>query len=360
MPAGVSVDQPDSTPAERRFRWIYPFDLAVLLFTALAFTISRWKNVPVRWHVLYDPRYDQPLVTVLALFLAILLLIRYVGLRRAGLPVAVVAATFRRVALERLRDPAFYWEFARILLAAKMSMVFYSNLKVQIPRINPRLYDAELWAIDRALHLGLDPARLATAPLAHLLAPVVDLLYFVWYPIQIVFLVHFIFFAPRRRAWWFLTCWVLTWCVGIALAIAVPSFGPCYTHPELYRSLMTPQAHRLQAQLLAGYQALMTGMGGQASAYEGIAAFPSLHVGMAVLWALFTYGTRLFRFLLVYAVITEVGSFYLGWHYAVDGYASALFVLLIWAATRPFFAEPPPVTPSAPTAPTMPAAPTTS
>ena len=59
---------------------------------------------------------------------------------------------------------------------------------------------------------------------------------------------------------------------------------------------------------------------------------PSLHVATPVLFALL--GWRTHRWLgvafTIYAAIVLVGSVHLGWHYAVDGYASIIAVPLIW------------------------------
>ena len=64
----------------------------------------------------------------------------------------------------------------------------------------------------------------------------------------------------------------------------------------------------------------------------GIAAAPSLHIGVAVLQALMAWkiSPLLGRILTVYAVIILIGSVHLGWHYAVDGYMAIIFAILIW------------------------------
>jgi membrane-associated phospholipid phosphatase len=69
-------------------------------------------------------------------------------------------------------------------------------------------------------------------------------------------------------------------------------------------------------------------------AFAGISAMPSLHVGLAVLFALVA-GQRsrwLAGFLWCYAGLIQVGSIVLGWHYAVDGYAGALIACAVWVA----------------------------
>jgi membrane-associated phospholipid phosphatase len=66
--------------------------------------------------------------------------------------------------------------------------------------------------------------------------------------------------------------------------------------------------------------------------FTGISAMPSMHVAATVLCAM--VGWQLNRavglILALFAAIIQLGSVHLGWHYAVDGYLSALFTFLIW------------------------------
>jgi TRAP-type C4-dicarboxylate transport system permease small subunit len=59
---------------------------------------------------------------------------------------------------------------------------------------------------------------------------------------------------------------------------------------------------------------------------------PSLHVALAVLYPL--VGFRVNRWLgvafVLYAFLILLGSIHLGWHYAIDGYVSAIAVIAIW------------------------------
>lgn len=66
--------------------------------------------------------------------------------------------------------------------------------------------------------------------------------------------------------------------------------------------------------------------------FGGISAMPSLHVATAVLFALTAWRIHwvlgvLFWF---YALVIQMGSVHLGWHYAVDGYVGATVALVIW------------------------------
>jgi membrane-associated phospholipid phosphatase len=80
---------------------------------------------------------------------------------------------------------------------------------------------------------------------------------------------------------------------------------------------------------------------GQTGFGSGISAFPSVHVGLAVFNALFAweYSRRLGILAFAYAGLIEVTSVYLGWHYAIDGYAAAIVTVLIYAATRQMIAD---------------------
>jgi membrane-associated phospholipid phosphatase len=71
---------------------------------------------------------------------------------------------------------------------------------------------------------------------------------------------------------------------------------------------------------------------GLVRAGTGISAFPSIHVAVAVLNALFftsisaIFGTVMWCF----AAIIFIGSIYTGYHYSVDGIVSTGIVIFVW------------------------------
>lgn len=70
------------------------------------------------------------------------------------------------------------------------------------------------------------------------------------------------------------------------------------------------------------YENGMSGLG------SGISAFPGVHVGLMTLNVLFFGGLSKVHAVIgaVYLMIIMASSVLLGWHYAIDGYVSALVV----------------------------------
>ena len=75
-----------------------------------------------------------------------------------------------------------------------------------------------------------------------------------------------------------------------------------------------------------------TRISGEWGAVAGISAMPSLHVALATLFAIIAWQCQrwLGALLAVFALVTQIGSVVLGWHYAVDGYAGALLAYGCW------------------------------
>jgi membrane-associated phospholipid phosphatase len=66
---------------------------------------------------------------------------------------------------------------------------------------------------------------------------------------------------------------------------------------------------------------------------SGISAMPSMHVATAVLFFLCARGAGIAWLSWatgIFAVMIQIGSVLLAWHYAVDGYAGALLALGCW------------------------------
>ncbi|QBX36633.1 hypothetical protein E4M02_05780 [Brevundimonas sp. S30B] len=241
-----------------------------------------------------------------------------------------------------------------ILLTAPAMFSAFSAVKAGIPVMNPFHLDPLFAEMDRIIHGG--DAWTLVRPVLETPAAVfaINIAYHLWF---------FLFYGALALAAvmvrdvrlrnQFLTAFVLTWIVlGLVVATQMSSVGPVF-FADFYPQLADPYAEQMallraadehypiwaldvQALLLEGAR-----NPAQDSIGRGISAMPSLHVAVSVLMALFT--RRVNRWLglaaWVFAAVIMLGSVVLAWHYAVDGYLSALLTPMVWVLagwlTRP-------------------------
>jgi hypothetical protein len=150
--------------------------------------------------------------------------------------------------------------------------------------------------------------------------------------------------------------------IGSILAFMLPSAGPCFytrlvgpspSFDALLSSLAQVQTAtgspvmslKIQDWLMQAHDARTLVVG------AGISAMPSVHNGLALLFALAAFRiNRVAGWLFAaYALLIWIGSIHLGWHYAVDGIAGDALTYGIWRLSgrlaerleRPIFAAPP-------------------
>jgi hypothetical protein len=221
----------------------------------------------------------------------------------------VLTAQLRDFTLTVLLLPVFFFAFAW----AKTTL------------IPPFTWDARLASFDRWLH-GTDPYLLL--PRSPAVLAFLDSGYLTWHLAHIG-LVCWIACRTdsreRHSAW---LAYVLTWIgLGVVLASLVPSAGPVYTagYADLFPRTWV-HGHLWDSAAR-----------GDVFIGAGVSAFPSLHVAVPVLGACLSWKSS--RWLaaawLGFTAFILWGAVSLGWHWAVDGYASILLVPVIaWLAGR--------------------------
>jgi hypothetical protein len=180
----------------------------------------------------------------------------------------------------------------------------------------------------------------------------IDKLYILWgIPVVILPILWMVFVKDWTIRVRLLLCWVMIWAViGGAFAWLLGSAGPVF-----YTELVGPDAgfanfnatfakldlaaHSADLQFYVTHNRTRLIEHYMTSGYapaNGISAMPSVHVAMAVLFAI--GGFQLHRIIgwgfVGYAAIIWIGSVHLGWHYMSDGLVSIILTLLLWHGSK--------------------------
>lgn len=239
---------------------------------------------------------------------------------------------------ERLKKAAFFFVYFLFFFAA------FTFMKPLIPEIKPFVWDPYFTELDYKLHFNNDPWKLLHPFLKWpLLTYLTAFLYIFWFATLYTVIYWQMFLTNNTQAqihffYSFFIIWVV---LGTFMAIYFSSAGPCYMQ-EIYGSdYFMPLIQHLknadktymiyalhaQDQLWYSYE-----NNDLARAGVGISAFPSLHVATTFLIVLLVkqYAQRWLIPALIFFFAILIGSVYLGWHYAVDGYAAIILTYIIW------------------------------
>lgn len=205
-------------------------------------------------------------------------------------------------------------------------------------------FDPVIADIDRAMHFGRSPVQWLSFLRADWLLRVLEFNYdAIWFPFWLCTLYWFCV-SPRAEALRvrFVLTFTLAWAViGNVVAAMFSTAGPALygvatgdnqrfapLHNFLHSAPNTTEV--TQAYLWAMHQAGTSGLG------SGISAFPSMHVAITTVCALFL--SELDKRWRIpawsFVAIILVSSVYLGWHYAVDGYAAILLTVGLYQAVK--------------------------
>jgi hypothetical protein len=243
------------------------------------------------------------------------------------------------------------WSYSLPLLTGLFLFIgSFTAFKSQIAVVYPFAFDIDFHKLDVFLHFGRAPWEWLHEFFSHPVWSIVfGYIYNLWFFI-IIYAFFLACFGYRQYELGirYLIASLLLWSVaGNGLALIFSSAGPCFygllelgSDPyaglmaelnkisETYSPILTLN---VQNMLWEGYQSHTSGETG------GISAFPSLHVASSVLVARTAFAQKLSIrwFLVVFAAMILIGSVYLGWHYAVDGYAGIVLGLCAWWVSGP-------------------------
>ncbi|MGB3470761.1 MAG: phosphatase PAP2 family protein [Erythrobacter sp.] len=252
-----------------------------------------------------------------------------------------------------MHDDAVKALLRRIVPGVMMAMCLalfmpaFAQVKSSIPMLTDYTWDATFILWDQSLH-GTDPWRILQPLLGYpAITAFLGQLYHVWFAlIHLCPLCIAMYVSNDETRLRFFMGYFLTWtCVGMIGAIALASVGPVFLEPLIGNShfaeqmaylksaneITTNPVIEVQNALLDWYFAGEHGLG------RGITAMPSMHVALCTLYvfAMWELDKRLGIAFAIYWTIIAVSSVHLAYHYAVDGYVSAVLVAAIWFFTKP-------------------------
>jgi hypothetical protein len=255
-----------------------------------------------------------------------------------------LAIGFRRGTAQDLlaiyRSDAWLGDTLRLALFSGLWIHTYGWIKLTVPLMHPRLFDAELWNLDRAICFGHSPnVFLLTLFGTPTLLRIIDWTYANVFFASLNIAAIFIGSAPeRKRRVAFMNSNTLLWLLGAWLYVAVPALGPAYRFPQIWLPLapLLGRTQTFQRILIANYRAVLFGAPRAVNILFGVAAFPSLHVGfqtLAFLWmrTMTRWGGAVF---IVFVVFIFIGSMVTGWHYLIDGVAGAVLAWGCYEAAK--------------------------
>ena len=310
-----------------------PYYLAILLYLDVATLVA----------LIYDRDNGGPLLLIghmLASILAISVNMALVWLGLHALRTVRAGRSLRHGLWHSLDGE----HLARFLMVPALFVFLsaFNTIKVLLPDFTELNFDATLSDLDRRLHGG-DPWRMLAAFLGEDWQHLIQALYLPGWTYAVMLLTGYICIAKRAQAvrGQYVTVFLVTWpLLGNVVAALCLSDGPAFygritgdaeRFGPLVEMLSRTRDNPFSAYMLQN-ALWMLQQTQSATEGSGISAFPSLHVAMATLvcLGLASLNPRYALYGVPFLSGVFVGSIVLGWHYAVDGYASVILVCALW------------------------------
>ncbi|WP_281966488.1 phosphatase PAP2 family protein [Roseovarius nanhaiticus] len=283
------------------------------------------------------------LASLVPIFLATMIIWRFAYMAVAVRPAKPIAWMMQDLKSTFLYDHRRLVSGGIAILAIIFFAAVFAYVKETIPQLNPFSWDGTFARLDRQMHGGHDPYALFSPIFANATAlRGLDLAYSAWF--LLIYFFSFIACMDREnpmRSNSYLISFTLTWIVGGSVfAVFFSSVGPIYFADFGFGDQFAPLNDMLlginaQYPLMAvDLQAMLLENAQNNSGVSGISAMPSMHLATSWIMAFhaFRFGKTLGWIMVGFAVVIQLGSVMLGWHYAIDGYAGFLVAAVCWFA----------------------------
>lgn len=236
-----------------------------------------------------------------------------------------------------------------LYVGVMMILITIPVMKSLIAYIHPYQLDLEFIKIEQALHFGHYPQYLLSPIVEKLgMIEVINYGYNFWLGVMLGGYWYAIFIdRNEQRRLIFLWSSLIAWIgMGWGMATALSSVGPIF-FGTIYPDVPNPYADYIEY-LRAIHNSgtmisslwvsdLLAEMAKDSNVIDlnGMSAMPSMHVAVATLFAIYMWHVNKIWGLLytLFALMIMAGSVFLAWHYAIDGYMSAICICVIWYVT---------------------------
>lgn len=317
----------------------------ILIFLTLLYLLS---GVVVAWildtdRLVYVRLYSDDFMTItLCYMVGFVCLHAFAVMIRPKRNVSLFRQCWERVK-ENYLDPRRLWGFVIVMLILPQFMGMFGSYKQGISLINPFRWDRTFMRADYWLHGGNHPWELLQPILGYpVITAFINHCYHVWLFLMLGVVIWQAWNPDRLARMRFLVSFMLMWMLlGSVLAATLSSGGPCYydrlvgeegPYLPLLAYLDQADEHYRLLSIDVREQLWMSHVTGNVDRIRGITAMPSMHVAAAVLLALagWSAGRVPGILLTIFAVLIQLGSVHLAWHYAIDGYVSTILVIALW------------------------------
>lgn len=245
-------------------------------------------------------------------------------------------------------DSGRFTEGLPLFLAILIMIFIIPFMKSMIQYIHPYGIDSLLEHWDSALHGGEHPQDWI-APIVEKTSfvPVLNITYNLWFPVMLGAYWYAAFLdGDRRRRMRFLWASLLGWVlIGGVMATLASSVGPLFygdfilgANPYEAYIAHLKEINKTHTLLSLSVAAILLDMSKDSNIIDanGISAMPSMHLAVATLVTMYAFDCRkiIGVFAVLFLLLILTGSIYLGWHYAIDGYAGILGAGLIYTVIK--------------------------
>lgn len=317
---------------------LYPVEEVTLAALGLMGALYLYFDVPLRMpgqmYLLKVISGTLMYAVGLLLVAPLLLRLRHIAeMRRTAAPLGWrhTTAEFRA----RFLETHLLWRDFRHVHAIGALMLAFVHLKHLIPRMNSAVHDAAVAGFERLLAGGVSPSERLLSLLGPEQAPLWSEVYTLFYPYMGFISVVFILQRRLRLGEQFCAAFALLWLLGVLAEYAYPTWGPCFSSPDLFAGL--PRTEMTDIQQMLWKNKLFVDQNPHSTVgLFLISGVPSLHMAVLFLgsWYLQRIAPPVALLSWLFTAATFVSTIYFGWHFVLDAVAAVPLTALALVLAR--------------------------